>query len=72
MFLFCLLMFSVNRFSILALEWTLCRFIPSARLTPTSVLAEQDVQDQGSVTGNSRCFLFAIGISVELELMHGQ
>lgn len=45
-------LFSLNRFSILALEWMLYRFIPSARLMPTSVLAEQDVQDQGSVTGN--------------------
>lgn len=49
---FLLTFFSLNRFSILALEWMLYRFIPSARLMPTSVLAEQDVQDQGSVTGN--------------------
>lgn len=49
---FLLTFFSLNRFSILALEWMLYRFIPSARLMPTSVLEEQDVQDQGSVTGN--------------------
>lgn len=42
----------VHRFSILALEWMLCRFIQSARLMPTSVLEEQGVQDQDSATGN--------------------
>lgn len=36
----------------------LYKFIQSARLTPTSVLEEQDVQDQGSATGNL-CQLFA-------------
>lgn len=45
-------LFPSYRFSTLVLEWTLCRFTPSARLMPTSALAGQDVQDQASVTGN--------------------
>lgn len=55
-----LFFFFVNRFSILALEWTLYRCIPSARPTPTSVQAEQGEQDPGSVTGNRfRLFPFS-------------
>lgn len=49
------------RFSIHVLEWMLCRFFPSARLMPTSVLVEQVVLDRASVTGKlslSNLFIF--------------
>lgn len=47
----------VARCSTLALAWMLYRCTPSARLMPTSVLAEQDVQGQASATGNAFCLL---------------
>lgn len=58
LFMFC---FHPIRFSIHVLEWMLCRFFPSARLMPTSVLVEQVVLDRASVTGKlslSNVFIF--------------